>query len=217
MQSFLKEDFDSWDRFYRANMVSSLTGFKPAMLVGTQSAAGQPNLALFQNIVHLGANPALVGLINRPKSASPHTIANIEATGWFTLNAVQSDFVDKAHQTSARYDSSESEFDAVQLTPFYRPQWQVPFVGESAVQALLKLVEIMPIQHNQTFLIIASIEAFFVRDGLVQPDGFIDLPKAGVICSVGLDGYTMPPPAQRWHYAKPFVPPTPIGTVSREA
>ena len=61
MQKHLRpEDLASFDRFTRANIINSLSGFKSASLIGTVNKNGQSNLAIFSNIVHIGADPALV-------------------------------------------------------------------------------------------------------------------------------------------------------------
>ena len=52
---------ESWERFYRANFINCLSGFKPVSLLGTINQQGQTNLGVFSNIIHIGADPALVG------------------------------------------------------------------------------------------------------------------------------------------------------------
>jgi ferritin len=75
---FSLSELQTWDRFTRANFINSLSGFKSLSLIGTVNDKGVSNLAVFSNIVHLGADPALIGFINRPLSAAPHTIQNIQ-------------------------------------------------------------------------------------------------------------------------------------------
>mgnify|MGYP003865229197 CR=1 FL=1 len=115
MKHYTIAEIQGWSRIYRANFVNSLSGFKPVSLIATVSKTNQPNLAIFSNIVHLGADPALIGFINRPREAAPHTIRNIESTGFYTINHILPSFVDKAHQTSAKYDLGISEFEKVNL------------------------------------------------------------------------------------------------------
>jgi flavin reductase (DIM6/NTAB) family NADH-FMN oxidoreductase RutF len=203
MAHFSKADMASWDRFYRANFINSLTGFKSASLVGTVNAQGNSNLAIFSNIVHLGANPALVGLVNRPKEAAPHTIANIEQTGVFTLNHITAAMVKKAHQTSAKYAAEISEFEAVNLTTSFKNNFKAPFVAESQIQYALQLVEIMPIKRNNTFFIIGEIVAAYAPPEFITADGFIEIEKAETITSLGIDGYYKTQKLVRYSYAKP--------------
>jgi flavin reductase (DIM6/NTAB) family NADH-FMN oxidoreductase RutF len=82
MQQFTPAEWQSWERFYRVNFINSLTGFKSASLIGTINAQGVPNLGMFSSIVHIGSDPALIGYINRPLAAAPHTLANIKANGF---------------------------------------------------------------------------------------------------------------------------------------
>ena len=199
-----------WERFYRGNFINCLSGFKPVSLIGTISQNKITNLALFSNIVHLGADPALIGIISRPIAASPHTISNIETSRQFTLIHIKKDFIAKAHQTSAKYDAAVSEFDATGLIAVYKNNFVAPFVEESNVQIGLELVEIIPIKHNGTFLIIGSIVDVYLNKDLINEDGFLDLQKCGSIVSLGLDSYHSINKGERYEYAKTDKEPTKI-------
>jgi flavin reductase (DIM6/NTAB) family NADH-FMN oxidoreductase RutF len=189
--------------------VNSLSGFKPVSLIATVNKAGQPNLAIFSNIVHLGADPALIGFINRPKEAAPHTIRNIEETGVYTINHILPAFVEKAHQTSAKYADDINEFDKVGLTATHKDGFVVPYVAESHVQMALSLSEIIPLS-NGTFLVVGALEHAYVNEQSVANDGFIELAKEGSIVSSGLDAYYTTTPLQRFTYAKADQPLTEI-------
>jgi flavin reductase (DIM6/NTAB) family NADH-FMN oxidoreductase RutF len=203
MLFYKQSEIQSWERFYRANFINSLTGFKSVSLLGTNNQFGQTNLGVFSSIVHLGSDPALVGYINRPRKAAPHTLANIESTGFYTINHIMSSFLEKAHQTSAKYPDGVSEFEEVGLTPQYTDDFPAPFVGESNVRYALTLQEIVPIKINDTFLVIGKIHSIHLQNGLLMPDGFIDLHKAETICSNGIDSYYSIQPLGRMNYAKP--------------
>ncbi|HBF47730.1 MAG TPA: flavin oxidoreductase, partial [Shewanella frigidimarina] len=45
-------------------------------------------------------------------SVPRHTFENIMQTGLYTINHVNQSIYEQAHQTSARYDKDESEFEA---------------------------------------------------------------------------------------------------------
>ena len=206
MQHFSLDTIKGWERFYRANFINSITGFKPVSLIATVNAGGQPNLGIFSSIVHIGSDPALVGYINRPLSAAPHTIANIKATGVYTINHIQADFADKAHQSSAKYAEDVNEFDQVGLTAEFKAGIIAPFVMESPVQYAMELVEIVPITHNNTFLVIGAVTDVFIMENLLQPDGFAELTKGNAIASNGADSYYTLTPLARFSYAKPDQP-----------
>ena len=204
MQQFTPAEWQSWERFYRANFINSLTGFKSASLIGTINAQGVPNLGMFSSIVHIGSDPALIGFINRPIAAAPHTLANIKANGFYTVNHIHASFLAQAHQTSAKYPDEVNEFTEVGLTEAYLEGVKVPFVKESPIKYLLSLKEIVPIALNATFLVIGQLEKVLM-DPALQPtsDGFLHLDQAGSICSNGLDAYYNTSLINRYAYAKP--------------
>jgi flavin reductase (DIM6/NTAB) family NADH-FMN oxidoreductase RutF len=212
MQHFTIDAIKDWDRFYRGNFINSLSGFKPVSLVGTINEAGNPNLAIFSNIVHIGADPALIGFINRPLEAAKHTITNIRETGCYTINHVNETFVARAHQTSAKYPVDEDEFTATGLSTEYHPGCRAPFVMESKIKYALQLAEVIPIQHNGTFLVIGSITDVFLDGQLTGADVFIAIEKAGSIASLGIDGYYTATPIARYEYARKDTTPTKIIT-----
>ena len=51
-----RDDIINLDRFYRINLINSITGIKPANLVGTKNNISE-NLAIFSSLVHNGSNP----------------------------------------------------------------------------------------------------------------------------------------------------------------
>jgi flavin reductase (DIM6/NTAB) family NADH-FMN oxidoreductase RutF len=203
MKYFSLVEIETWERFYRANFINSLTGFKSVSLIGTKNETGLTNLGVFSSIVHIGSNPALVGYINRPLEAAPHTLANIEATNYYTINHIQPSFLEIAHQTSAKYDAAISEFDAVGLTPEYLNDFSAPFVQESTVKYGLELQEIIPIKLNNTFLVIGKIVSAYLNENIVQADGFLQLEKANSLSSNGIDAYYETNLHSRYEYAKP--------------
>ena len=206
MNSISSLEISSWERFYRANFVNSLTGFKSVNLIGTVNSKGQPNLAIFSSLVHLGSDPALIGYINRPIEAAPHTLANIESTGIYTVNHIDPSFVNKAHQSSAKYEEGTNEFEEVGLSMEFKDNFIAPFVKESKIKYALELKEIIPIKLNNTFLVIGEILNIYLTQNIVSKDGFINLDHAEIICSNGIDAYYKTQFIDRYKYAKPGIP-----------
>ncbi len=198
---FSIHQFENLDKFFRRNLINSITGFKSLNLVGTKNLDGLTNLAPFSQVFHIGANPAYIGLLIRPDSVERHTLNNIEITKEYTLNHVLSTFYKEAHQSSARYQISE--FEATGLTPEYSSLLNAPYVKEANIKIGLKLAERVDIQLNNTILIIGSIQEIFVPDACVGEDGMIDLEKAGTITCSGLDTYHTTKKLARLSYAKP--------------
>lgn len=203
MHHFSISTIQTWERFYRANFINSLTGFKSVSLIGTVNQKGQTNLAIFSSIVHLGSDPGLIGFINRPITAAPHTLANIQATGVYTINHIHPSILEQAHQTSAKYPAEVSEFDEVGLTPEFSENMAAPFVKESKVKYGLILEEVIPIHLNDTFLVIGKIQEVKLDPFIVSSDGFLELDKVSSLCSNGIDGYYSTQHIDRYEYAKP--------------
>lgn len=195
-------DFSSLSRFYRANLINSITGYKPAMLIGSQNKEGKHNLAIFSSVVHLGADPALIGFIQRPVGVSGDTFRNISATGVYTINHIHESFVEKAHYTSARFESEISEFDACKLTPEHIDGFNAPFVKESLVKIGMELVEVIPISHNDTKLVIGKIKHLIIDEQAIREDGNVDLEKLNSVAISGLENYHRVSPLQTFPYAK---------------
>ena len=196
------------DQRFRTQLINSMPGVKALNLVGTRDAEGRENLAIFNSIFHVGANPPYLGMVVRPDSVDRHTWQNIQATGSYTLNAVGADFYAKAHQTSARYDNQTSEFDAVGLNPVYRDGVIAPFVGESAIKIGLELQEFQRVECNGTLIVIGKVVYVEIEDELITDDGSVDLVKAQSVGSIGLDGYVDLSWIDRLSYAKPDREPT---------
>ena len=195
-------DIANLDSNFRANFINSLGGFKSLVLVGTKSNEGNENLATFSSLFHLGANPALCGLIIRPNEPKQNTLGNILTTKQFTINHVLPSFYIQAHQCSAKYAEGINEFNEVGLTAEYVQDIYAPFVLESTIKFACELVQKIDIELNGTFLIIGKIIEIVVPDHLVCNDGFINIEQAQTVTCSGLDSYHTTNSIARLSYAK---------------
>lgn len=187
----------------RIAMINSLSGFKSLNLIGTVNKEGETNLAIFNSVMHIGANPPLMGFISRPDSVERHTVENIKQTGFYTINHVNKDIFEKAHQTSARYQRKQSEFAAAGLKIDFKNNFAAPFVQESNIQMGLRLKEIVSIKSNGTQLIVGEIVDLYFPGEIWEEAGIIDIEKAGTIAGSSLDGYHTTKLIKRMKYAKP--------------
>ena len=129
---FEEADIFNLDKVKRLKLINSITGVKPANLIGTRSVDGITNLAIFSSIVHLGSNPALISFVTRTsKEVNRNTLANILSTNFFTINQIQKSFVKNAHYTSAKFNESISEFEMYKLDEEYINNFHAPFVKQS--------------------------------------------------------------------------------------
>lgn len=201
--SFSTDDILNLEKDFRSNFVNSLNGFKSINLIGTISNQKQSNLAIFNSVIHVGANPPLLGLLMRPPSVKRDTLTNIRETGYFTINHVTEEIYVRAHQTAAKYDSQKSEFEAVFLTTEFSENFPAPYVKESVVKVGLKLMEEHTIESNKTIFIIGQVMEAIVPTHCILKDGLIDLNLAGTITGSGLDSYHSVRKISRLSYAKP--------------
>ena len=195
------------ERRYRAAFVNSLSGFKPANLVGTTDAEGRSNLAIMSSAVHLGSHPPLLALVIRPDQAERHTLENILERRCYTLNHVAESFIEAAHQTAARYPREVSEFEATGLAEHREPGFEAPFVSEAVIRMGLQLREHQQLAINGTHLVIGEVVLVDVPDACVAEDGAIDIEAAGTVALSGLDSYHQARRTRRMAYAKPHLPP----------
>jgi flavin reductase (DIM6/NTAB) family NADH-FMN oxidoreductase RutF len=202
MKHYSLSEIESLEKTFRANLINSVSGYKPANLIGTVNENGVTNLAIFSSVIHLGANPALLGFIQRPVGADSHTYKNIKANGFFTINHVHENFVEKAHYTSARFDVTQSEFDACQLTAEFLEGFVAPFVKESQVKIGLRFVQEIPIELNGTTLLIGQIEHLFIAENSIEVDGNIRLDKVSDVAVAGLETYYKVEKLAQFPYAK---------------
>lgn len=190
----------------RALFINSLSGFKSANLVGTVSSSGHTNLAIVSSVFHLGADPALMGMIFRPHSVSRDSLENILNTGVFTLNGVGEEFFRLAHQTSARYPSDISEFEAVGLTGYFNDSHGAPYVAESPLQIGLKYVEHQTLEVNGTVMLVGEVMEVSARVDSLNDDGYLDVEALGLVAVSSLDSYHTTSRLARMAYAKPDLP-----------
>lgn len=205
-----KENILAFEKLYRTNFVNSLSGFKSANLIGTISKEGKTNLAIFSSVIHVGANPPAIGFLMRPVSVERHTYTNIKETNYFTINHINKDIYQKAHQTSARYDKNISEFDECGLTPEYSNTIKAPYVRESKIKIGCRFVEEHEIKFNGTIFIVGEILEVILPDDIFGEDGFVDIEKAGTVAISGLDSYHETKRFARLSYAKPGIEPKEI-------
>ena len=190
MKHFTGGQIKELDSRKRANLINSVSGYKSANLIGTISDSGATNLAIFSSVVHIGANPPLLGFVLRPVDEVPrHTHENIKRNGVYTINHVHENFVEQAHWTSAKFERGESEFEKCGLTAEFIEDFAAPFVTESRVKIGLRIAEEIPIKANGTILLIGAVEHLILPENALLEDGNVDLNAVADVCVSSLDTY----------------------------
>lgn len=203
-QIFDTNHFEHFEKRFRINFFNSISGFKAVNLVGTQSVDGVSNLAIFSSIFHMGSNPAYFGMLFRPSQEVPrHTLSNILATGYYTINTISDENYKQAHQTSAKYDWGVSEFVKCGFEEEYIRGFKAPFVRQSQIKMGLELLETHEMKFNNTLLVVGKVVLAVMEASFLEADGFINHSKAHTVTSTGLDAYFQTEIIDRLSYAKP--------------
>ena len=196
------EQIMNMEKQERVHFANSLGGFKSVGLIGTKNKNNQTNLAIVDSILHIGSNPPLFGIVFRPGVVERHTLENILETGFYTINHITEKIHKQAHQTSARYDRTCSEFDETGLIPEYKNGFFAPFVKESNVKLAMEFKEKVTLPINNTVLIIGEVKDVYFPENCLQKDGFLDIEKAASLTCSGLDNYHKTTRISRLSYAK---------------
>ena len=197
------EELDNFHHSYRINLINSCSGYKSANLIGTKSLDGFENVAVFSSITHIGSNPPMFGIFSRPTTVTRNTYDNIKRSGFFTINHIHESILEDAHHTSAKYDSNVSEFNKTSLVSEYKNEFYAPFVKDSPLQLAMKYVEEHEIKANNTILVVGEVIGLYIKEDLLEDDGFINLSKARIATINGLDGYAVPKLKTRFGYQRP--------------
>jgi len=184
-----KEEIERLERKFKLNLINSISGVKPANLIGTKSSTNRENVAIFSSVVHLGSNPAQLAFIMRPQTEIPRdTYTNILETGFYTINHVSESFIKKAHYTSAKLERGESEFDRMKLEKEYIADFYAPFVKDSAVKIGMKHMDSIPLPNGCLF-VIGSVEMVVIPDHTINDLGQLDIEGYSGVGISGLNTY----------------------------
>ena len=200
---YTQKDIAEMDRIQRIKYMNSVSGIKPANLIGTISEKGQTNLAIFSSVFHLGSDPALLGFITRPTGEVPrHTYENLIKNDQYTINHVPSSFVKNAHYTSAKLEQDQSEFEICGFCPEYVPDFKAPFVKESALKMGMRFKQTIDIELNGTILVIGEIEHLIMPNAAIDDEDDVNLADINGVGISGLNTYYDLHKIDRYPYAR---------------
>lgn len=203
MKHVTADDLLALNRISRLNFVNSCSGLKSASLIATQSGAGITNVAVFNSVIHLGSDPAMLCFMLRPLTVPRHTYSNIKESKVLTINHIHNDIISKAHQTSASYPKGVSEFEATGLQEEYLDEFPAPYVKESRIKLGCSYVNEYPIEENGCVLMVVKIEHIYFEEDIQEDDMWLRLDKAKSVACIGLDGYASTSLIDRFAYARP--------------
>jgi flavin reductase (DIM6/NTAB) family NADH-FMN oxidoreductase RutF len=197
------QDIQGMEKIPRLNLINSITGIKPGNLIGTISNEGITNLAVFSSVVHLGSNPPLIGMVLRPNTeVKRHTYDNILATGEYTINHIPKGMEEQAHYTSAKFNQDQSEFDHCGFTPKFLADFKAPAVEESPLSIGLQIADSVPIELNNTILVIGKVSWIQLDESFVEGQNHLNLEVSGSVGISGLNTYYRLQRTDQFPYAR---------------
>ena len=188
VSKYNESQISNLDRTFKINLINSITGLKPANLIGT-THKNIDNVAIFSSILHLGSSPALIGFMIRPQyKRKTDTYLNLLENPYFTINSIEREYIDKAHKSSGKYPKDISEFDELNIEKVYIDDYKAPFVKDSLIKIGLHKVEEIKLL-NRCRLIVGKVELLVINNNILESDGNIDFSKSTTTCISGCQNY----------------------------
>ena len=175
-------------------MVGSIVP-RPIALVSTVSPSGARNLAPFSYFTAVASKPPTLCFCpgrRHPGGERKDTLANIEATGEFVVNAVSASMAERMTATATDYPSDVDEFDVSGLTPIPSERVAPPRVKESPINMECKLHQVVHIGEPEAgggALVIGEIVLFHVADELYE-NGRINIERLDPLGRLSGSDYT---------------------------
>jgi flavin reductase (DIM6/NTAB) family NADH-FMN oxidoreductase RutF len=183
-------DPSTLDPRLRYRLLLSTVAPRPIAWVSTRSEDGSHNLAPFSFFQALCGTPPLVMLsIGKRKGAPKDTLHNIQATGEFVINLVPEPLAEPMNLTSGEYGPEVNEFALAGLTPISASIVSAPRVAESPVNVECKLSQVIPLDGSDYSIVIGQVVMWHVVEGLLAPDGLIDVARIRPIARLARDEY----------------------------
>lgn len=128
----------------RYKLMTGLIIPRPIGWVGTVDASGGHNLAPYSYFNVVAATPPTVIFSSgRPQGRIKDTLANVIATGEFTLSIVDEELVVAMHESSGDFPPEVDEFDEVGLTAVKGEAVSAPMVAEARANLECRVVQIV--------------------------------------------------------------------------
>jgi flavin reductase (DIM6/NTAB) family NADH-FMN oxidoreductase RutF len=175
---------------HRYRLLISTVAPRPIAWVSTRARDGSHNLAPFSFFQALCGTPPLVMIsVGRRRGAPKDTLRNIQETGEFVINMVTEPLARPMNLTSGEYGPEVDEFAVAGLTPVPSDIVGAPRVGESPVNLEAKLSQVVPLDGSEYSIVIGQIVRWHIADGLLAPDGLIDIARIRPIARLARDEY----------------------------
>jgi flavin reductase (DIM6/NTAB) family NADH-FMN oxidoreductase RutF len=162
---------------------------RPIAWVTSLDREGRVNLAPFSFFNAFGADPPVVVFAPNRKSdgSKKDTLANVEATGDFVINAAVADLAEEMNLSSKDLPHGESEVELTGLSLAPSRKVKAPRLAESPLHMECVLRQVLSIGDKQLSanLVIGEVVLFHIDDSLLDAQGRIDPRKMKTIARLG--------------------------------
>ncbi|MDP3417345.1 flavin reductase family protein [Falsiroseomonas sp.] len=176
-------DLDALPAASRYKLLTSTVVPRPIAWVVTQDAAGRLNAAPYSFFNVFGSDPPIIalGVGNRPSGAVKDTMANIAATGEFTICLVTEATLAAMNITAADFEAGVDEVAQAGLATLPSTKVAPPRLADSPVALECTLFQTIPIGAHS--LVLGQVRAMHVRDAAVMDPlkCYIDSPALGLV------------------------------------
>lgn len=144
---------------------------RPIGWIGTVDANGVRNLAPYSFFNAVAATPPTVLFSPLTRSGgAKDTLANVRATGEFTVNIVSFDLAEPMNLSSGSHPPDVDEFGVSGLTAVSGANVEAPLVAEARANLECVVTQLVPVGRPPLdgTLVIGEVIAFHVRDDLLD-------------------------------------------------
>jgi len=159
---------------------------RTTVLVATVNKEGVSNAAPFSFAMPVSAQPQLIAFASAPQR---HTLANIRATGDFTVNIPGKELLEKMWACAASFPEGVSEIKETELTEL--PMEGVKSPGIKECFAIFACTLFKEIPAGDHVVVIGEIVSIDIRKGIIK-DGKFDPRTANPLLHVSGEEFTVP-------------------------
>lgn len=170
---------------FKRSIFNAIVAPRPIGWIGTLSAQGQANLAPFSqfNLVST-APPVVMFACNTPEDRDEKdTIANVRATGEFSVNLVSWDLREAMNVTSTSAPRGVDEFELAGLAKASCVMVNAPRVAASPANLECRVLRLIHVEaehpgETPSTIVLGRVLGLHIQDEFLDPQGRFDTVKA---------------------------------------
>ncbi len=156
---------------------STLLNPVPLVMVTSADKDGKPNIITLAWAGTINSEPPMISVSIRKERYSYNLIKD---KGEFAVNLVTEQLVQAADFCGVKSGKDMDKFSTTGLTPEKASVISVPVIKESPVSLECVVKNILELGSHDMF--IAEVVSVNVEEGLLDPNGKLELEKAGLVC-----------------------------------